>query len=710
MATEIKNRITAEDNTGRAFRSFRQNVKTAERQIGDLRKFVAGVAGAVAAAFGGAKIVGTLREFETLKASLKTVTGSAEAAGDAFKLIEDFAATTPFQLQEVVSAFVRLKALGLDPSREALEAYGNVAAAMGTSLTQFIEAVADATTGEFERLKEFGIRSQTEGDRVAFTFRGITTVVQKEAGAIEGYLRSLGQVDFAGAMAERAATLDGALSNLSDSFSSLARAFGDAGLTQLVTDFARALSTLTGEMVKSIKEGEGLLRTFQGLGSGIGLVARGNDQRELGRLIARETALSKEIRELESGIEQQTSRGGIVVPGLFKRLENLKRDLESNLAQQRGLQVVLPPEQTGAAPAPTGDSGTGRPARENQTLGGGDEDKAAKRRATELANLVRRRQEEADAVGRTEREVTILKATQLGANQVQLNAINLAFDRIEADERLQEELAAEEDALEKTRRAREAANREAEAMDQELEQQAEQFRQLIDPLRTYQLELERLDEVYKAGKLTQEEFASATTEVQKQLAEAAERLNETDNAFTEFAVQGARNIQDAFADFLFDPLKDGFDGMLKNFSNVIRRMAAEVAAAELGKQLFGDFGKTGKIGGAAGGLFGALANVFHEGGIVGLPAPSRMAPALAFAGAARYHDGGVVGLRPGERGIIAKDGEEVLTRRDPRHRYNGGGMQLSVTANVQGAIDERSSDQIAVAVANAATRARLRNT
>ena len=35
---------------------------------------------------------------------------------------------------------------------------------MGKDLSQMIEAVADATTGEFERLKEFGIKAGKEGD------------------------------------------------------------------------------------------------------------------------------------------------------------------------------------------------------------------------------------------------------------------------------------------------------------------------------------------------------------------------------------------------------------------------------------------------------------------------------------------------------------------------------------------------------------------
>lgn len=162
----------------------------------------------VAGAFLGFKgVSGTLgalfesnRSFEQLSASLKTVTGSVEGAQAAFALIEKFAVDTPYQLNEIVEAFIRLKALGLDPSEEALTSYGNTASAFSKNILDFVEAVADATVGEFERLKSFGIKANTLTDEVKFTFAGVTTTVKKNAADIEKYLRSLGDIKFAGAI------------------------------------------------------------------------------------------------------------------------------------------------------------------------------------------------------------------------------------------------------------------------------------------------------------------------------------------------------------------------------------------------------------------------------------------------------------------------------------------------------------------------------
>lgn len=157
-------------------------------------------------------------EMQSLRTSLESAVGSAEKARIAFEYIQKFASNTPYSVQEVTEAFIKLKNLGLSPSIEALTAYGNVAGAMGKSLDQFIEAVADAATGEFERLKEFGIKSSNQGDKIVFTFRGVKTEIANESQAIQGYLKGLGDVEFAGGMEKQSQTMRGALSNLGDAW------------------------------------------------------------------------------------------------------------------------------------------------------------------------------------------------------------------------------------------------------------------------------------------------------------------------------------------------------------------------------------------------------------------------------------------------------------------------------------------------------------
>lgn len=187
------------------------------------------------------KLVDVNREFGILKAGLETATGSAQGANEAFGALQQFAQQTPYDLAQSVSAFTQLVNLGLTPSERALKSYGDTSAALGKDLKQMVEAVADAATGEFERLKEFGIKSKNQGDTIAFTFKGTKEVVKNNAADIENYLIRLGEINFNGAMEKRMASLDGAISNLSDAFDGFFYNIGESGATDALNSGLRKL-------------------------------------------------------------------------------------------------------------------------------------------------------------------------------------------------------------------------------------------------------------------------------------------------------------------------------------------------------------------------------------------------------------------------------------------------------------------------------------
>jgi phage-related minor tail protein len=208
-------------------------------------KVAVGAMASLGVALGGLGLAGikSAGEMQKMEVALKTsMGGSVEETEKAKKLIIDFAAQTPYALGEVQGAFVKLKNMGLDPSKEAMTAYGDTASAMGKSLNDMVEAVADAATGEFERLKEFGIRSQSEGDRVKFTFKGVTTEVGKNSEEIQTYLKKLGQTNFGGGMAEQAKTLTGTFSTFSDTIQlKLGTLATKSGAVDLLTNGMTAL-------------------------------------------------------------------------------------------------------------------------------------------------------------------------------------------------------------------------------------------------------------------------------------------------------------------------------------------------------------------------------------------------------------------------------------------------------------------------------------
>ncbi len=75
--------------------------------------------------------------------------------------------------------------------------------------------------------------------------------------------------------------------------------------------------------------------------------------------------------------------------------------------------------------------------------------------------------------------------------------------------------------------------------------------------------------------------------------EAGQAADETGDTMSDFAEQAARNMQDAFADFLFDPFQDGLKGMLRGFIDTIRRITAEALSAQIFDALLGAKNKNG---------------------------------------------------------------------------------------------------------------------
>lgn len=133
----------------------------------------------------------------------------------------------------------------------------------------------------------------------------------------------------------------------------------------------------------------------------------------------------------------------------------------------------------------------------------------------------------------------------------------------------------------------------------------------------YLSKLTLLTEGLNNGALTAEQYYEAVEKLE-------EKFGETSDGMTEFAVQAARNIQDALGDTLEDVLSGNFDNIGSKFADMIFKMAANAAAANLAQALFGDFGKSGQIGGLIGSAF---AGIFGGGG-------SGSAPTAAQVGAA----------------------------------------------------------------------------
>ena len=254
------------DDLNRSSRRADRSTSSLRQRVGSLGGTLAGVAkkavllGGVVGTLAGAlslnSLVSTQRQFDVLNSQLITATGGTKQAATAFDELTKFASTTPYALEQAVQGFVQLKNLGLDPSMRSMQSYGNFAAAMGKDLNQMIEAVADASTFEFERLKEFGIKASQQGDQVSFTFQGVTTTVAKNSKEIQEYLLAIGENKFGDAMANRAATLDGAISNLGDNFEAFKLAVVQSGIGDAIKETVVKVADGLSKMTDALKTPE----------------------------------------------------------------------------------------------------------------------------------------------------------------------------------------------------------------------------------------------------------------------------------------------------------------------------------------------------------------------------------------------------------------------------------------------------------------------
>lgn len=182
-------------------------------------------------------VISTSAEFEKFETILGTIEGSSEKAKASMGWISDFAAKTPYDIAGVTDAFIKLRAYGMNPIKDdLLRTLGDTSAAMGKPIMQAVEAIADAVTGENERLKEFGIKAAKQAGKIAYTYtdsagKQQTKLVDANSREqIQATLQAIWNEKYAGAMDKLSNTWEGITSNIGDQFDRLKLEIGRAGI------------------------------------------------------------------------------------------------------------------------------------------------------------------------------------------------------------------------------------------------------------------------------------------------------------------------------------------------------------------------------------------------------------------------------------------------------------------------------------------------
>lgn len=233
------------------------------------------------------------------------------------------------------------------------------------------------------------------------------------------------------------------------------------------------------------------------------------------------------------------------------------------------------------------------------------------------------------------------------------------LDRVDAQRQ-----AAADKALDALKSQEAAAQSAEQAEISRLQKISEEWRKATDVTLEFQ---QKYEDVMRAiqigpsqGGMTEEEGALARFLIGNETDGLFAKLDEAKVAMDEFAVEAARNIQDTLGDELFDVLDGNFDNIGKSFGNMLKRMAAEAMAADLGRLILGDYAKTGQVGGLAGGLFNWLSSMIpgHADGLDYVP-----------------YDNYIARLHKGER---------VLTAEEAR---SGGGVVVNQVNNFGSGVD-----------------------
>ncbi len=122
---------------------------------------------------------GQAMDMEGYKVQLETAVKDTQKASKLMAGAVAFANKTPFETGEVVEATAKMEAYGIS-SKRWLADVADMAGATNKSIDQATEAMTDAVMGEWERLKEFGIKkdmlmaaaSKKYGDQVVFNNKG----------------------------------------------------------------------------------------------------------------------------------------------------------------------------------------------------------------------------------------------------------------------------------------------------------------------------------------------------------------------------------------------------------------------------------------------------------------------------------------------------------------------------------------------------------
>jgi len=147
-----------------------------------------------------------------------------------------------FNIKGAMEGFVKLKSYGIEPTNGAMATLADTSLAMGKSIMDGVEALADALMGENERLKEFGIKGAVQGKQIAYSWvsssgEAKNIVINNNKEIIESTLLAIWNSKYEGGLKRYSQTYLGLIDTLSAKFKTFQSEFMEqTGLLDLMKD------------------------------------------------------------------------------------------------------------------------------------------------------------------------------------------------------------------------------------------------------------------------------------------------------------------------------------------------------------------------------------------------------------------------------------------------------------------------------------------
>lgn len=701
LSIDLEARLAGfQDSLDKATKIAKRQADQMERAFSDVGKSIRST---FAGLFTGIGIAALMRTFtaETVKAQnaqaqlAAVVKSTGQAAGYSVeqlnKMAEELSKSSTFDGDDIREAQARLLSYtGVvgEQFPRAMRAVIDMAARMGTSVAQSAETVGRALdipsqgltslqkqgfrfTEEqkkaVEQLEKTGKTAQAQSivlDALESSYGGAASAARDTFG---GALAAL-QNQVRGLMAGEGGSLEGARSAIER----LTETMGSPATKEAFETLTTAFANLVGWTAKAIAATVEFTAKF---GDMIGRALHGpaDSVEFLGEKIKE---LNTELQSVEKNLAR-TNSDSPAFKSLLEQADKLRAKIQSLQQAQGTRRAMASPDFWAPTQTQTKPATPPLTAAEIAALAAQREAEEARKKAAEAAV------KQADSYIESLRK-QLQNAQELTVVEKTLEEIRSGAIRGGGKERQQAALAyaASIDAIsEATKRAKETEEEFQRVMRDSVERDNERkrlFEETRTPVEHLANELDRLNKMLNSG-LDWDTYARAVFNAHEKFDEASKKVKEVD----EFALQAARNIQDTLGDSLFDVLDGKFENIGKSFGDMIKRMIAEAAAADLAKWLLGDMVKGGKGGGSLGGLFSGILSLFSPN------ATGNVYPASSLSAYSNgvYNTPQVFAFAKGGVGVFAEAGEEAIM---PLKRGRDGKLGVSSYGGGQSVIVQQS--------------------